>query len=72
VEATEKGAVPVERVEVICPVAEMVVKAPDEAVPDPIGPGAAKVAPLRLEAFKLATLVVEETVNGAVPVETVD
>ena len=38
----------------------------------PIGPGTANVAPLNEEAFKLATLVVEVTVNGAVPVATVE
>jgi hypothetical protein len=48
-----------------------VVNAPVLAVPDPIAPGAANVAPFRLLAFRLATLVVEATVNGAVPVATV-
>ena len=38
----------------------------------PIAPGAAKVAPLRLLAFKLATLVVEVTTRGAVPTATVE
>jgi len=38
----------------------------------PNGPGAAKVAPFKLLAFKLATLVVDATVNGAVPVATVE
>ncbi len=52
--------------------AERVVKAPVEAVPDPIGPGAAKVAPFKELAFRLATLVVEATTNGAVPVDKVD
>lgn len=41
-------------------------------MPPPIVPGLAKVAPFREEAFKLATLVVEETTNGAVPVEIVE
>jgi hypothetical protein len=37
-------------------------------VPLPIEPGAAKVAPLKLEALRLATFVVEATTKGAVPV----
>jgi hypothetical protein len=49
-----------------------VVNAPDAAVVPPIAPGLAKVAPLKEEAFKLATLVVEVTDNGAVPVAIVD
>lgn len=44
-----------------------VVKEPVEGVPEPIAPGLAKVAPFKEEAFKLATLVVEATTNGAVP-----
>ena len=54
------------------PLLVRVLKAPVLAVPLPIGPGAAKVAPLSELAFKLATLVVEATTNGAVPVETVE
>ncbi len=57
------------------PVAELelrVVKAPVEAVPDPIAPGAAKVAPFKELAFKLATLVVEAITSGAVPVARVE
>jgi hypothetical protein len=49
-----------------------VVKAPVLGVPEPIGPGAAKVAPFRELAFKLATLVVEATTKGAVPVARVE
>ena len=49
-----------------------VVKAPVLAVPLPIAPGAANVAPPNELAFKLATTVVEATVNGAVPVAMVD
>ena len=49
-----------------------VVNAPVEGVPDPIGPGAAKVAPFKDEALRFATLVVEAMTNGAVPVDTVD
>jgi hypothetical protein len=49
-----------------------VVKVPAAAVPPPIVPGAAKVAPFKEEAFKLATLVVEATTNGAVPVARVE
>ena len=41
------------------------------AVPDPIAPGFAKVLPLSNDAFKLGTTVVDATVNGAVPVDTV-
>jgi hypothetical protein len=49
-----------------------VVKVPLPGVPDPIDPGAAKVAPFKDEAFRLATLVVEATTKGAVPVATVE
>jgi hypothetical protein len=52
--------------------ADRVVNAPVPAVPLPIAPGAANVAPPRDEAFRLATLVVDVTVNGAVPIATVD
>jgi succinate-acetate transporter protein len=38
----------------------------------PIAPGAANVAPLKLDAFKFGTLVVLEITNGAVPVVSVD
>jgi hypothetical protein len=48
------------------------VKVPAPAVPPPIAPGAAKVAPLRDDAFRLATFVVDATENGAVPVGNVD
>ena len=48
-----------------------VVKAPLPAVVEPMDPGAAKVAPPRELAFKLATFVVLETTKGAVPVATV-
>ena len=41
------------------------------AVVPPIAPGLAKVAPPNKLAFKLETNVVLDTVNGAVPVETV-
>lgn len=57
---------------VTAPLAERVVKAPEDAVPPPIAPGAAKVAPLSEEAFKFATLVVDATTNGAEPVERVE
>src|SRR6267154_3116833 len=56
----------------VAPVELSVVKAPVPGVVEPIGPGAAKVAPLKDEAFKLGTLVVEVTTSGAVPVETVE
>ena len=46
--------------------------APLLAVVPPIAPGAANVAPFKLAAFKLATLVVDATVNGAVPVAIVE
>jgi hypothetical protein len=49
-----------------------VVNVPAAAVPPPIAPGAANVAPLSEEAFKLATFVVDEITNGAEPVETVE
>lgn len=57
---------------VTAPVAVNVVNAPVLAVPEPIEPGAANVAPFNDEAFKFATLVVDATVNGAVPVAIVD
>jgi hypothetical protein len=49
-----------------------VVKAPVPGVVLPIGPGAAKVAPFRELALRLATLVVEAITNGAVPVARVE
>ena len=48
------------------------VKVPEPAVPDPMFPGEAKVAPFREEALRLATLVVEATTKGAVPVVAVE
>ena len=68
--ATVNGAVPVAKVLVITPVAEIVVKAAVLANTEPIGPGLVNVAPLSNEAFKFATLVVLEIENGAVPVVT--
>jgi hypothetical protein len=53
---------------VTIPLADIVVA----AVPDPIAPGFKKVNPFTLEALRLATFVLEETVNGLVPVETVE
>jgi hypothetical protein len=50
---------------------DKLVKIPELEVPDPIEPGEEKVAPFNELAFKLATFVVLETVNGEVPVETV-
>jgi hypothetical protein len=49
-----------------------VVNVAEPGVPPPIVPGAANVAPFNELAFKLATLVVEATEKGAVPVETVE
>ena len=49
-----------------------VVNVPAAAVPPPIVPGVAKVAPLSEDAFKLATFVVDAITNGAVPVARVD
>ena len=57
---------------VIAPVDVKVVNAPVDAVELPIEPGLAKVAPLNVDAFKLATFVVEETTKGAAPVATVE
>lgn len=71
VEATVNGAVPVACVLVITPVALKVVNAPAAGVPPPMAPGAANVAPLNVDAFRFATLVVEATENGAVPVTNV-
>lgn len=48
--------------------ADKVVNAPVLALVPPIAPGEAKVAPFKLDAFRLGTFVVEATVNGAVPV----
>ncbi len=48
------------------------VNVPADAVPPPIAPGAAKVAPLKDEAFKLATFVVDVTTRGAVPIAIVE
>ena len=70
--ATVNGAVPVDKVLVITPVAEIVVKAPDPAVILPILPGLPNDAPFRKFAFKFDTTVVLETVNGEVPVDTVE
>ena len=56
----------------VTPLELRVVKAPVPGVPEPIGPGAAKVAPFSEEAFRLATLVVEAITSGAVPVVTVE
>jgi hypothetical protein len=47
------------------------VKAPELGVVLPMELGLANVFPFKKEQFKFGTLVVEETVNGAVPVETV-
>ena len=49
-----------------------VVNVPAAAVPPPMAPGFEKVAPFKEEAFKLGTLVVEATTNGAVPVASVE
>ena len=49
-----------------------VVNAPVLAVPLPIAPGEANVAPPNELALRLATFVVDATVNGAVPVAMVD
>ena len=49
-------------------VEDSVVKAPVLGVPLPIAPGAANVLPFRVLEFKLATLVVLDTIKGAVPV----
>jgi len=67
-EVVRAGApsVPAERV--VTPVADRVVNAPEPAVVEPIEPGEAKVAPLKLEALRFATFVVDATVSGAVPV----
>jgi len=53
-------------------VARTVVNTPVDGVVLPIAPVAAKVAPLRDDAFKFGTLVVLATMSGAVPVATVD
>ena len=48
------------------------VNAPVLGVPDPIGPGALKVAPFNDEAFRLGTLVADATTNGGFPVGSVE
>ena len=70
-DAIVNGAVPVDKVEVITPVAEIVVKEPVDAIVLPILPGLLNVAPLSNDEFKFATTVDDETVNGAVPVDKV-
>jgi succinate-acetate transporter protein len=70
VELIVSGAVPVDTV-LTSVLAVAVVKVPAAAVVLPIAPGDANVAPFKELAFKLATFVVEVTVNGAVPVATV-
>ena len=45
---------------------------PEPAVPPPIAPGEAKVAPLSKAALRLETSVFDETVKGAVPEATVE
>ena len=72
VEAIVKGAVPVERVEVITPVALSVVAAIVDGVTPPIAPGAVQVVPLRSDVLRLGTTVVEAIVKGDVPVERVE
>jgi hypothetical protein len=57
---------------VVLPFEVRVVKAPLPGVPEPMDPGEAKVAPFREEALRLATLVVDATTNGAVPVARVE
>ena len=49
-----------------------VVAATLPGVPEPIEPGEANVAPLRLDALRFGTLVVEATENGAVQVASVE
>lgn len=68
----ENGAVPVARVEVSTPEAARVVNDPVFGVVEPIVPGATHVDPSRRDTLRLGTTVVEETVNGAVPVPTVE
>jgi len=63
---------PLALVKVVCPEADKVVNAPVLAAVDPIALGEANVAPFKLEAFRFATLVVDATENGAVPVVIVD
>jgi len=47
-------------------------KSPVPGVVPPMVPGAANVFPFKVEAFRLGTLVVLDTVNGAVPVAIVE
>jgi hypothetical protein len=54
------------------PEALKLVKAPVFAALDPIGEGDANVAPFRLDAFKFATFVVDDTTSGGVGEATVE
>ena len=54
------------------PVKPPLVKLPDPGVVLPIAPGAANVAPFRLDAFRFATFVVDAITKGAVPVVNVE
>ena len=72
VDAMTSGAVPVDTVEVSCPLALSVVKAPAAGVVEPSEAGIAQSLPSNLSAFRLATRVVELTASGAVPVATVE
>jgi hypothetical protein len=65
-DATINGAVPAAIVD------STVVNLPVLAVVEPSAPGAANVEPFNELAFKLATLVVDATINGAVPIAIVD
>ena len=65
VEATTKGAVPVEMVEVICPVAEIVVNAPVPGVVPPIGPGEGNETVDPPKATEVPAIVIDELLRSA-------
>ena len=83
-DATENGAVPVATVDVMTPPvlmpvvavnkpeADKVVNAPVFAAVEPMVPGDAQLPLCNQFEFKLVTIFVDATVNGAVPVASVD
>ena len=66
------GAVPLATVEVITPLAPILVNNPEPALTLPMDPGLANVAPPSKDAFKLATTVVLDIISGVVPLATVE
>ena len=71
VDEITSGAVPVKTLDVINPLAPMVVNKPVSAVDDPIAPGFANVAPPRELALRFGMFVDDAITSGAVPVASV-